>query len=92
MQHGEIINVAYRAPAAQDCKLATHPKMYNFKRNFFEMLRTVASPGTFGSMTAEKSTFAECVKFGVLHKGGTWTLLPFIKSQTLLRKFPAKEV
>ena len=56
------------------------------------MLRTVASPGTFEAMTAEKSTFAECVKFGVLNKGGTWTLLPFIKAQTLLRKFPAKEV
>ena len=40
-------------------------------------------------MTAEKFTFAECVKFGVLNKGGTF---PFIKAQTLLRKFPAKEV
>ena len=43
-------------------------------------------------MTAEKSIFAECAKFGVLHKGGAWTLIPFIKAQTLLRKFPAKEV
>ena len=84
MQHGEIIKVAY---VRLRRKLATHPKMYNFKRIFFfEMLRTVASPGTFGAI------FAECVKFGVLHNGGTWTLLPFIKAQTLLRKFPAKEV